>query len=110
QSVVASCLEAPGFPTYALALPDALPILTAYDPYGNVATGYLGTVSISSSDSQAALPSSYAFVAGDAGVHSFAVTLKTAGTQSITAADHASLPRSQTGIVVQPPVASALKA
>ena len=70
--------------------------MTALDPYGNVATAYTGTVSISSSDPQAALPSSYTFVSGDAGVHGFSVTLKTAGTQSITATDaRASPPRSR---------------
>ena len=33
--------------------------VTAYDPYGNVATGYSGTVQFTSSDSQAVLPGNY---------------------------------------------------
>ncbi len=54
--------------------------MTAYDPYGNVATGYTGTVDLTSSDGQAVLPASYTFIAADAGSHTFAVTLDTAGT------------------------------
>src|SRR5207253_6792888 len=69
-----------------------------YDPYGNVASGYSGTVRFSSSDVQAVLPASYAFSSGDAGVHQFSVTLKTAGVQGVTTSDTstASLPGSQT--------------
>ena len=61
--------------------------VTALDAFGNVATGYTGTVTFSSSDAQAGLPASYTFTNKDAGVHTFSVTLKTAGTQSITAQD-----------------------
>ena len=66
--------------------------VTAQDAYGNTATGYRGTVQLSSSDGAAALPASYTFVAGDSGAHSFTsgVTLKTAGSQTVTAADTAS--------------------
>ena len=48
-----------------------------------MATGYRGTVTFTSSDSQAGLPANYSFGAGDDGTHTFSVTLKTAGTQSI---------------------------
>ena len=41
----------------------------------------------SSSDTFASLPSNYTFTGGNAGVHTFTATLKTAGTQSITATD-----------------------
>ena len=61
--------------------------VTAEDAYGNVATGYTGTVHFTSSDAQAGLPANYTFTGGDAGTHVFSVTLKTAGTQSITATD-----------------------
>jgi hypothetical protein len=61
--------------------------VTAKDSYGNIATGYVGTVHFRSSDKQAALPANYTFLASDAGVHPFSVTLKTAGAQTITAAD-----------------------
>ena len=61
--------------------------VTAKDAYGNTATGYTGTVHFTSSDGQAVLPANYTFVAGDAGVHTFSVTLKTAGSQTVTATD-----------------------
>jgi hypothetical protein len=48
------------------------------------------------------LPADYTFTAADAGSHTFGITLKTAGTQSLTAADttSSSVTGSQTGIVV----------
>jgi hypothetical protein len=63
--------------------------ITLLDAYGNVATGYLGTVHFASSDALAGLPSDYTFTAVDAGTHSFSVTLWTAGSQSVTATDAA---------------------
>src|SRR5205807_1189611 len=76
--------------------------LTAYDPYGDIATGYTGTAHFTSSDTQAALPADYTFLAADAGVHAFSVALKTAGTQSLTATDKATATVSgtETGIKV----------
>jgi hypothetical protein len=62
--------------------------VTARDPYGNVATGYVGTVHFTSTDASVALPSDYTFTSADHGVHTFAYTLVTPGTQSITVADH----------------------
>src|SRR5207245_2727568 len=61
--------------------------VTAKDAFGNTATNYAGTVAFSSTDAQATLPANYTFVSGDGGVHTFSATLKTAGTQSITATD-----------------------
>jgi hypothetical protein len=63
--------------------------VTAFDPYGNVASTYLGTVHFSSTDSKAKLPADYTFTASDAGVHTFTrgFTLKTSGVQFITGAD-----------------------
>ncbi len=46
-----------------------------------------GTAHFTSSDIQAVLPANYTFTGVDAGVHVFSVTLKTAGSQSITATD-----------------------
>ena len=86
--------------------------VTAYDAYGNVATGYTGTVSLTSSDPQAVLvPSSYTFVAADAGEHTFSVTLETAGTQIITATDTvtSSLTATESSITVKPAAASILE-
>jgi hypothetical protein len=59
--------------------------VTAQDAAGNVILDYPGTVQFSSSDQQAGLPASYTFTAADLGSHTFAVTLKTAGAQTITA-------------------------
>jgi hypothetical protein len=49
----------------------------AFDRFGNAATGYTGTVNITSTDPAALnlLPNPYTFVAGDNGVHTFSVTL-----------------------------------
>ena len=43
--------------------------VTAHDPFGNVATGYTGTVHFTSSDAAATLPANYTFTGGDAGHH-----------------------------------------
>jgi len=56
--------------------------VTAKDTYGNTATGYAGTVAITSSDYQAVLPANAVLTSG---VGSFTITLETAGSQSITA-------------------------
>ena len=61
--------------------------VTALDAYGNIATGYLGTIHFTSSDQKAILPSDYTFVAADVGVHTFMVTFKSSGTQTLTATD-----------------------
>lgn len=61
--------------------------VTALDSNGYAATTYSGTVHFTSSDPQSVLPSNYAFLAGDAGTHSFSATLKTAGTQTVTISD-----------------------
>jgi hypothetical protein len=53
--------------------------VTAYDVYGNVATGYRGTVYFASGDARAALPANYTFTAADAGRHTFSFTLRTIG-------------------------------
>jgi hypothetical protein len=78
-----------GFPSMNHAGNPADFTVTAYDLYGNVATGYLGTVTFTSSDPAAQLPDDYPFTAGDLGNHTFSATLNTPGNQSITAADTA---------------------
>jgi len=100
-----------GFPVVDTAGGAGNVTVTAYDAYGDVATGYTGTVSLSSSDPRAVLPSSYNFVAADAGKHTFSVTLETAGTQTITATDTvtASLTATESNIAVKPAAASTLK-
>ena len=75
--------------------------MTVKDTIGQTATGYTGTVYFTSSDVQAGLPASYTFTAADAGAHSFAVTFKTAGVQSLTVRDiNETLVGSQAGINV----------
>ncbi|MDB5303545.1 MAG: hypothetical protein JWM97_1094 [Phycisphaerales bacterium] len=76
--------------------------VTAYDAFGNVAVDYSGAVYFSSSDPQAGLPGYYAFTAADAGTHSFSVTLRTAGSQSLTVRDYydPTINATQGGIVI----------
>jgi hypothetical protein len=65
----------------------------ALDAYGNVATGYTGTIHFSTSDPKASVPANYKFIASDKGVHTFpytlspGLTLKTAGSQWVRATD-----------------------
>ena len=57
--------------------------VTAYDAYGNVATGFAGSVHLTSGDGQAVLP---ADVTATNGVATFSgAQLRTAGSQSVTA-------------------------
>ncbi|MEW6730749.1 MAG: FG-GAP-like repeat-containing protein [Acidobacteriota bacterium] len=61
----------------------------AVDAGNNTATGYLGTIAFTSSDTAAILPANYTFTVADAGVHTFTngVILNNAGLRSITATD-----------------------
>jgi alpha-tubulin suppressor-like RCC1 family protein len=67
--------------------------VTAFDAYGNVATGYTGTIHFTTSDKKASVPADYTFTGSDAGVHTFpntlspGMTLKTAGSQWVRATD-----------------------
>jgi hypothetical protein len=61
--------------------------VTALDPYGNVATGYTGTVHFTATDTGAALPGTYTFTAADAGTHAFAMTPSASYQQWLTATD-----------------------
>ena len=69
-------------PTTATAI-----TVTALDAFGNLAPSAFNTVHFTSTDAQAGLPADYTFTAADAGVHTFTVTLRTAGTQTVTATD-----------------------
>src|SRR5207302_558464 len=73
--------------------------VTAKDAFNNTATGFAGTVHFSSSDAQAVLPAN-STLSGGAG--SFSATLKTAGSQTLTAADTAtpSITGASNGIAV----------
>jgi hypothetical protein len=64
--------------------------ITARDAYGNVVTGYTGTVHLTSDDASASLPGDYTFVGGDGGVHTVPnVILRSPGSRSVTATDTA---------------------
>jgi hypothetical protein len=61
--------------------------VTAQNSSGTTDTGYLGTIHFTSGDALASLPGNYTFAAGDHGTHTFTLTLKTAGSQAVTATD-----------------------
>jgi uncharacterized repeat protein (TIGR03803 family) len=63
-------------------------LVRAYDAYGNVATGYTGTVLFTSTDKTASLPANYTFTTSDNGAHFFTgIVLNREGKQSIKATD-----------------------
>jgi hypothetical protein len=62
--------------------------LTVEDAYGNVVTGYTGTVHFTSTDKTSLLPANYTFTAADKGVHRFfGLVLRKRGKQTITITD-----------------------
>jgi len=64
--------------------------VVAHDAFGNVATGYSGTVRLTATDARAILPPDVTYVpAADAGSHAFSAALLTAGSQILSAADTA---------------------
>jgi hypothetical protein len=61
----------------------------AEDVYGNTASGYTGTVSFSSTDPDAFLPTPYTFTSADLGAKTLGrVILRATGTQTITVSDN----------------------
>jgi streptogramin lyase len=107
QPAAASVLSVIGFPSLVRAGDAGTFTVTAKDAYGNIATGYTGTVHFTSSDGRASLPADSALTNGTG---TFSATLKTAGTQSITATDtvNNSITGTQAGITVTPAAASTL--
>ena len=103
----AGSLTLSGFPTTTIAGVAQTITVTALNANGTVNTGYTGTVTFNSSDSQAGLPSNFTFPAADDGVATFTVTLDTAGSQSIMATD-GTISGTESGITVTPAVASTL--
>jgi hypothetical protein len=97
------CVRAGCPPTTTSGDPGSFSV-TAFDAYGNQATGYAGTVHFTSPDGLATLPADYTFTPDDYGAHSFGAVLRTVGMQSITATDTArpGLIGSQVGIHVNP--------
>ena len=63
-------------------------MITVQDAYGNVVTGYTGTIHFTSWDGRASLPADYTFTAADKGVHTFSgLILRRKGNQTITVTD-----------------------
>jgi hypothetical protein len=79
-------VSAPGTSTAGSAFSATV---TAFDQYGNQATGYTGTVHFTGGGTSPTLPSDYTFVGGDNGTHTFTngVTLTAAGSRTVTATD-----------------------
>ena len=76
--------------TASLTLPNTAPAGTSISgvlTVKNPSATYTRTVNFTSTDPQATLPANYTFAASDAGSHTIAVTLKTAGPQCVTATD-----------------------
>ncbi len=82
--------------------------VTAQNSSGATDTGYVGTIHFTSSDVQAGLPANFTFNASYGGTHTFTVTLRTAGSQSITATDTvtSAITGTLSGISVSPAPAS----
>jgi sugar lactone lactonase YvrE len=76
-----------GAPAGATAGDSFVLAVTALDPLGRINALYRGTVHFTSTDGLADLPPDYTFTAADNGQALFLVTLKTAGSQTVTATD-----------------------
>ncbi len=87
NAAAGSSLSVGGLPSPVTAGAVESVTVTAKDAYGNSAMGYHGTIHFTSSDTQAVLPANYTFTAGDLGVQTFSVILKTPGTRSVTVTD-----------------------
>src|SRR5262249_2459359 len=89
---------------------EAFPFTPTQRPaFGQTVGSYRGPVQFSSSDPRAMLQRSYTFTASDAGSHTFAANLLTAGRQTITVTDSTGLtdtfsvvvtPAATSGVVV----------
>src|SRR6266851_1478079 len=102
---VAVTLQVVGFNNPATAGNSGFFIVAALDAFANSASGYRGTVHITSSDGAATPPPDHTYTVTEAGVHTFSMTLKTAApSASIIATDTGTMTitGSQTGILVNP--------
>jgi hypothetical protein len=83
----ASALVVSGYPSPATRGQFNDFTVTMVDAYGNVVTGYTGTIYFSSDDSHADLPADYTFTAADAGTHTFTAAFNRHGTFYLRATD-----------------------
>jgi hypothetical protein len=63
--------------------------VSALDSANSVVRTYAGTITFSSSDPHASVPTDYSFTLADAGKHTFTLTLRTAGPHTLTVRDTA---------------------
>jgi ELWxxDGT repeat protein len=82
----ASMFQMTAFSSILAGAPSTV-MVEALDPYGNLVTGYLGTVHFKSSDPSAVLPGDYTFTSADQGQHTFSVVWNTVGTQTLVMRD-----------------------
>ncbi len=85
----AATLQLTGLPSSATTGESFPFTVTAYDTYGNLATGYTGTVKFATGDTKGTVPANYTFKTSDAGTHTFSATLVTVGSQSVSVTDKA---------------------
>lgn len=88
-------------PTAVAGTPFSLTV-SLLDPYGNVDTGYTGTVTVTSSDRNLR-PSAYTLTGADNGTHVFDANVFTAGAQTLTARDAVNASLSGSAIVAVAP-------
>lgn len=89
ESAPAAALTVTGYDEL-LTAGEALTLnVTAYDAFGNVATGYRGTVNVATGDPMTSTTGPYTFTAADAGSATLedAITLRTAGHWVVQVAD-----------------------
>ncbi len=85
----ASSLSVSGFPSPVAAGTQGNVTIAAYDACGNIATGYLGQMHLTSTDGNAILAPDFNFVVANHGIAAAAVTFRTSGLQTINANDTA---------------------
>src|SRR4051794_6279323 len=78
--------------------------ITALDAFGNTATGYRGPLPFLPSFPTRRSSDLYTFTSVDAGTHTFSATLKSAGSQTLSATDtvQSTIKGTQSGISVSP--------
>jgi len=96
-------------PTTATAGTSFTITVTALDASNNTVTGFNGAVHFTSSDTLAGLPSNYTFTSADHGAHTFTVTLKTAGNETVTATTLTGTVSGSQAVTVSPAAATHLK-
>ncbi|MGH9513304.1 MAG: beta strand repeat-containing protein [Terriglobales bacterium] len=90
-----ACVSVGAHPSFALTAPSAAVggtsfnfTVTAQNPVGGgTDASFVGTAHFKSSDPQATLPADYTFTTADQGTQTLGATLKTSGSQTITAID-----------------------